>query len=79
MKLTYQQSLKLGAIRVRREFAEEARRRAMAAASVNDWRASEAFHDEADQHEDAIIKATAEFGRSIVVVPPTKVVKAWGR
>lgn len=82
MKLSYTQSLKLGAIRVRREFAEQARARAMAASLAGDWKACEMYHSEADQHEDAIVAATVEFGRSIIVAPPAvagKVVRPWGR
>ena len=72
--LTYSQRLKLGAIRVRRDFADQARQRAVAAALVNDYRACEALHAEADQHEAAIIAAAQELGGSIQP-PPTRVVR----
>ena len=68
--LTYNQRLKLGAIRVRRDFADQARQRAIAAAMVNDYRACEALHAEADQHEAAIIAAAQELGGTAQSQPP---------
>ena len=63
--LTYTQRLKLGAIRVRRDFADQARQRAIAAALVNDYRACEMLHAEADQHEAAMIAAAQELSSGI--------------
>ena len=60
--LTYTQGLKLGAIRVRRDFADQARQQAIAAALLNDYGACEALHAEADLHEAAIIAAARELG-----------------
>ncbi len=71
--LTYSQRLKLGAIRVRRDFADQARQRAIAAALLNDYRACEMLHAEADQHEAAIIAAAQELGSS--VPPPPRVAR----
>jgi hypothetical protein len=62
--LTYNQRLMLGAIRVRRDFADQARKSAIAAALLNDYRACEALHAEADQHEAAIIAAAQQLGSS---------------
>ena len=64
--LTYSQRLKLGAIRVRRDFADQARRQAIAAALLNDYRACEMLHAEADQHEAAIIAAAQELGGDVL-------------
>ncbi len=58
--LTYNQRLKLGAIRVRRDLADEARQQAMTASLTNDHRTCEMMHAEADRHEAAIIAATRE-------------------
>ena len=58
--LSYTQRLKLGAIGVRRDCADHARRAAVEAALANDLRLSEMLHTEADQHEAAIIEALRE-------------------
>ena len=71
--LTYSQRLKLGAIRVRRDFADQARQQAIAAALLNDYRACEMFHAEADHHEAAIIAAAQELGRTVPSEPPRAV------
>jgi len=63
--LTYIQRLKLGAIRVRRDFADQARQQAIAAALLNDYRACEALHAEADHHEAAIIAAAQELAEPV--------------
>ena len=55
--LSYTQRLKLGAIGVRRDCADQARRMAIQAALLNDLRLCEMLHAEADQHEAAIIEA----------------------
>jgi hypothetical protein len=55
--LTYQQRFLLGAISVRREAADEARRNATEAGLQNDVLTSEMWHIEADRHEAAIIAA----------------------
>lgn len=59
-QLTYTQRLKLGAIGVRRECADHARRMAVEAALLNNLRLCEMMHAEADQHEAAIIEAIKE-------------------
>ena len=59
-QLTYTQRFKLGAIGVRRECADHARRMAVEAALLNDPRLCEMMHAEADQHEAAIIDAIKE-------------------
>ena len=59
-QLSYTQRLKLGAIGVRRDCADHARRLAIQAALLNDLRLCEALHAEADQHEAAIIEAIKE-------------------
>jgi len=59
-QLSYMQRLKLGAIGVRRDCADHARRLAVQAALLNDHRLCEALHAEADQHEAAIIEAIKE-------------------
>lgn len=59
-QLTYTQRFKLGAIGVRRECADHARRLAIEAALLNDLRLCEMMHAEADQHEAAIIEAIKE-------------------
>ena len=59
-QLSYTQRLKLGAIGVRRDCADHARRLAIQAALLNDHRLCEALHTEADQHEAAIIEAIKE-------------------
>lgn len=59
-QLTYTQRLKLGAIGVRRECADHARRMAVEAALLNNLRLCEIMHAEADQHEAAIIEAIKE-------------------
>lgn len=69
--LTYTQRLKLGAIRVRRDLADEARRRAVAAALINDHRGCEMLHAEADRHEAAIIDAARELGQPSFPPPRT--------
>lgn len=58
--LSYTQRLKLGAISVRRDCADQARRQAIQAALLNDLRLCEMLHTEADQHEAAIIEAIKE-------------------
>ena len=58
--LSYTQRLKLGAIGVRRDCADQARRLATQAALLNDLRLCEMLHAEADQHEAAIIEAIKE-------------------
>ena len=68
--LTYNQRLKLGAIRVRRDCADQARQRANQAALMNDYRTCEALHAEADQHEAAIIAATRELGEHVAFMSP---------
>jgi len=60
--LTYTQRLKLGAIRVRRDCADQARQQANQAALLNDYRACEMLHAEADQHEAAIVEAARALG-----------------
>ncbi len=55
--LSYDQRLKLGAIHLRRELADAARKRAVAADLMSDGAASAMLHAEADQHEAAIIVA----------------------
>ena len=59
-QLSYTQRLKLGAIGVRRDCADQARRQAIQAALLNDLRLCEMLHAEADQHEAAIIEAIKE-------------------
>ena len=59
-QLSYTQRLKLGAIGVRRDCADQARRLAIQAALLNDLRLCEMLHAEADQHEAAIIEAIKE-------------------
>jgi hypothetical protein len=59
-QLTYTQRFKLGAIGVRRECADHARRLAIQAALLNDLHLCEMMHAEADQHEAAIIDAIKE-------------------
>ena len=56
-ELTYEQRIKLGTIHLRRELADAARRRAVAADLRNDRGSSEMLHAEADRHEAAIIAA----------------------
>ena len=58
--LSYTQRLKLGAIGVRRDCADQARKLAIQAALLNDLRLCEMLHAEADQHEAAIIDAIKE-------------------
>lgn len=72
--LSYTQRLKLGAIGVRRDCADQARRQAIQAALLNDLRLCEMLHAEADQHEAAIIEAIKEMAleRSSVVAAPPK-------
>jgi hypothetical protein len=72
--LTYNQRLKLGAIRVRRDFADEARKRAVEASLRNDHRACEAHHAEADRHEAAIVEAARAF--NLPGVPPLRAARA---
>ncbi|HEY1719850.1 MAG TPA: hypothetical protein VGG27_01295 [Magnetospirillaceae bacterium] len=72
--LTYSQRLKLGAIRVRRDMADDARRRAVSAALINDHRECEMLHAEADRHEAAIIEAARELGQANP--PPPRVGRA---
>jgi hypothetical protein len=69
--LTYTQHLKLGAIRVRRDYADQARRQATDAALLNDYLACEMLHAEADQHEAAIIAALQELGAAKETTPST--------
>ena len=74
--LSYTQRLKLGAIGVRRECADHARRLAIQAALLNDLRLCEMMHAEADQHEAAIIEAIREMALdhpSIVSAPPKRI------
>ena len=76
--LTYTQRLKLGAIGVRRECADHARRLAIKAALLNDLRLCEMMHAEADQHEAAIIEAIREMALdrpSIVSVPSKRMLQ----
>lgn len=71
--LSYTQRLKLGAIGVRRDCADQARRMATQAALLNDLRLCEMMHAEADQHEAAIIEAIKEMALeqpAIVNTPP---------
>ena len=72
--LSYTQRLKLGAIGVRRDCADQARRQAIKAALLNDLRLCEMLHAEADQHEAAIIEAIKEMAleRSSNVGAPSK-------
>lgn len=67
--LTYAQRFRLGAISVRRESADEARRQAIEAAMLNDLRTSEMLHAEADRHEAAIITAMRELALSREMTP----------
>ena len=55
--LTYTQRLKLGAIGVRKDCADQARRLAVQAALANDMSLCEMMHAEADKHEAAIVDA----------------------
>jgi hypothetical protein len=55
--LNYAQRLQLGVIRARKQFGEEARAKAMRAAQDGNEAASFVLHQEADQHEEAIIQA----------------------
>ncbi len=55
--LTYKQRFLLGAISVRRDAADEARRNATEASLQNDALTSEMWHVEADRHEAVIIAA----------------------
>jgi len=75
-QLSYTQRLKLGAIGVRRDCADQARRQAIQAALLNDLRLCEMLHAEADQHEAAIIEAIKEMAmeRSASVGNPSKLV-----
>jgi hypothetical protein len=59
-ELTYEQRLKLGTIHLRRELADAARQRAVAADLRGDLSESQVRHAEADQHEAAIIAAVHE-------------------
>jgi hypothetical protein len=72
--LSYTQRLKLGAIGVRRDCADAARRQAIQAALLNDLRLCEMLHAEADQHEAAIIEAIKEMAldRPSIVTAPSK-------
>ncbi|HLY90226.1 MAG TPA: hypothetical protein VKQ27_14690 [Acetobacteraceae bacterium] len=75
--LSYTQRLKLGAIGVRRDCADQARRQAIQAALLNDLRLCEMLHAEADQHEAAIIEAIKEMALdrpAIVSMPSQRVV-----
>lgn len=58
--LSYTQRFMLGAIGVRRDCADHARKLAIQAALRNDLRLCEMLHTEADQHEAAIIEAIKE-------------------
>ena len=74
--LSYTQRLKLGAIGVRRECADAARRQAIQAALLNDLHLSEMMHAEADRHEAAIIDAIREMALDetmVVTAPPARV------
>lgn len=75
--LTYTQRLKLGAIGVRRDCADQARRLAVQAALLNDLRLCEMMHAEADLHEAAIIEAIKEMAleRSAVSSSPKPVLQ----
>ncbi len=76
--LSYTQRLKLGAISVRRDCADQARKQAIQAALLNDLRLCEMLHAEADQHEAAIIEAIREMALdrpSIVSNPPKRVLQ----
>ena len=76
--LSYTQRLKLGAIGVRRECADHARRLAIQAALINDLRMCEMMHAEADQHEAAIIDAIREMALdrpSIDYAPPKRLLQ----
>ncbi len=72
--LSYTQRLKLGAIGVRRDCADQARRLAIQAALLNDLHLCEMMHAEADQHEAAIIEAIKEMAldRPSIVSKPQK-------
>lgn len=72
--LSYTQRLKLGAIGVRRDCADQARRLAIQAALLNDLHLCEMMHAEADQHEAAIIEAIREMAldRPAIVSNPQK-------
>ena len=72
--LSYTQRLKLGAIGVRRDCADQARRLAIQAALLNDLRLCEMMHAEADQHEAAIIEAIREMAldRPAIISRPSK-------
>jgi hypothetical protein len=65
--LTYAQRFKLGAIRVRRDCADNARRRATDASLRNDFLVSEMLHAEADHHETEIMLALHEFWAAKVI------------
>ena len=56
-QLNYTQRLQLGIIRARKEFGEEARQKAMQAGQRGDAYASFVLHQQADQHEEAILQA----------------------
>ena len=72
--LSYTQRLKLGAIGVRRDCADQARRLAIQAALLNDLRLCEMLHAEADQHEAAIIEAIKDMAldRPAIMHTPQK-------
>jgi hypothetical protein len=77
-QLSYTQRLKLGAIGVRRDCADHARRLAVEAALLNDLRLCEALHAEADLHEAAIIEAIKEMALdrpSILSHPPKPILQ----
>lgn len=67
--LSYTQRLKLGAIAVRRDCADQARRLAIKAALLNDLGLCEILHAEADKHEAAIIEAIQEMTLNRPSVP----------
>ncbi len=58
----YERRFRLGAIRVRRDAADEARRQACDAFLAGDFGSAYRLHVEADQHEDAIEHYSIEIG-----------------
>lgn len=58
----YERRLRLGAIRVRRDAADDARRRACDADLLGDLGTAYRLHVEADRHEDAITQYMLEIG-----------------
>lgn len=56
-QLNYTQRLNLGVIHARKDFAEEARQKAMQAGQRGDAYSSFVLHQQADQHEEALVQA----------------------